>query len=56
MKHETNYNFLFMEYLNLTENINSIKEENKIDTWKYEEIYKKKKTARSKPLMSPLKI
>ena len=36
IKHETKYNFLFMKYLNLTENINSIKEENKNYTLKYE--------------------
>ena len=36
MIHETKYSFLFMEYLNLTENINNIKEENKNDTLKYE--------------------
>ena len=36
IKHKTKYNFLFMEYVNLTENITNIrkklKEENKNDT------------------------
>ena len=63
IKHETKYNFLFMEYVNLTKIINNIrkkklKEENKKDTWKHEgrNLQKKNPTARSEPLMSPLKV
>ena len=49
IKHETKYNFLFMEYLNLTENIKNIKKENKNDTWKYKgsNLQKKKKKSYS---------
>ena len=58
------YNFLFMEYVNLTDIINNIrKTETKRGEQKMilenmkDEIYKKKNpTARSEPLISPLKI
>ena len=61
------YNFLFMEYVNLTEIINNIrktetKRGEQKDTWKHERRNLQKKnmyiypTARSEPLMSPLKI
>ena len=59
MKH----NFLFMEYVNLSEIISNVrKTETKIGEQKIlenmkDKIYKKKNpTARSEPLMSPLKI
>ena len=60
------YNFLFMEYVNLTKNINNIKKAetkrgDRNETWKYEgrnlQIKTKKNpTARSEPLMLPLKV
>ena len=50
IKHETKYNFLFMEYVHLTKNINNIKKEetkreDKNETCKYEgrNLQKKKK-------------
>ena len=57
------YNFLFMEYVNLTKIINNIRKtetkrgEQKILLENMKEEIKKKKnpTARSEPLMSPLK-
>ena len=63
IKHEMKYNFLFMEYVNLTEIINNVrktetKRGEQKDTWKHgrSKFTKKNLTARSEPLMSPLKI
>ena len=47
IKHETKYNFLFMEYVNLTKIINNIrktetKRGEQKDTWKHEGRYLKK--------------